>query len=306
MITLKQALELTGLSLSQVGEIANGLDKSTVSRISSKSYPNWQEKEREIIEALVASGKLSKADAALEILNFIEGQLRVNDNKFIITENTMALDALAKDLLEPTTTLNSSIGVVLGHAGYGKTTAIQHFCSVNDKAVYVLYCEGYSLQMLVREIVMAFRGTSNRTYDANIAALKEACAVYRKLLIIDEADRLPIKYLEALRNINEICQLPILLVGEQNLRSKMKSISRLESRIRTNPVEFKELSTLDVANFYQQAIGVEIQDAQVLSRLLYISHRDFRVMVNDAHKLVQVLNANNIHTVTKEILNAIK
>jgi DNA transposition AAA+ family ATPase len=305
MISVKKALELTGMSMSQMGTVI-GLSKSTISLIVNNKYGSDTDKEKEIIEKLVALGYLTKEDAALNETKNIDGPFRVKSNSFIITENTMKLDELAKDLLSVKTTLNSSIGVVYSHAGYGKSTAIQHFCALNSRAVYSLYMEGYSLTMMVKDIVNQLQGTPAHGLDKNIELIKESCFVYRKLLVVDEADRLPIKNIEMLRNINEKCRLPILLVGEHSLSGKMTSLPRLESRIRSKPLVFQPLSLQDIANFYNQSCGLDISNnKKVLKRILQLCHGDFRVMVNDAHQILAVMNANRLSEITMEVIHAI-
>lgn len=305
MINLKKALELTKMSTSQMATII-GLSKTTVSLIVNGKYTGDGNKESEIIKTLVDLGYLSNEQAKIEESKSIDGPFSVRKNSFIVTENTMKLDGLAKDLLSVNTTLNSSIGVVYGHAGYGKSTAIQHFCALNSRAVYSLYMEGYSLTMMIKDIVKQLQGTPARGLDNNIELIKEACFVYRKLLVIDEADRLPIKNIEMLRNINEKCKLPILLVGEHSLSRKMTSLPRLESRIRAKPLVFQPLSLQDISNFYAQSCAIDISDnKKVLKRILQLCHGDFRVMVNDAHQILNVMNANNLAEINMEVIHAI-
>jgi DNA transposition AAA+ family ATPase len=304
MINLKKALEIADMSMGKMGEVV-GVSKSMISLIVSNKY-SGEDKEKEIIEKLINLGYLTKENAAIEEKTIKQGFLRVNANIFIVTENTMKLDELSKDLLSPQMTLNSSIGVVYGHAGYGKSTAIQHFCALNSRAVYTLYMEGYSLPMMVRDIVNQLQGTPARGLDNNINLIRESCLVYRKLLVVDEADRLPIKNLEMLRNINEKCSLPVLLVGEHSLSSKMTSLPRLESRIRSKPLVFQPLSLQDISNFYQQACSIDITtNKKVLKRILQLCHGDFRVMVNDAHQILTVMNTNGISELNMAVIHAI-
>ncbi len=195
----------------------------------------------------------------------------------------VALNALGNDLLDPATTLNSSIGMVTGAAGYGKTTAIQHFAANNNQSVYVLYMEGYTLSMIIRKIALELTGSNRRTFDNNLSIIKEATSIYRKLIIIDEADRMPLRVIESLRNINEYCGAPLMLVGEESLASKMETIPRLKSRVRKPEIVFRPLTVVDVATYYQMAVGLDISSsASVCQTLLRWAGKDFRVLVNDA------------------------
>ncbi|WP_320130274.1 AAA family ATPase [uncultured Sphaerochaeta sp.] len=306
MISLKQAIEKSGLSMNKVADRL-GISASQVSLVSSHNYSAWEDREREIIEGMVANELLLKEDAELEIFAMPAGKLRVDPNKFIITQNVMAIDTLAKDLLDPATTLNASIGVVMGHAGYGKTTSIQHFCATNDRAIYTLFIEGYTLNMMMQSIVKEFRAIPGRSFSKNLESIRTATAVYRRLIVIDEADRLPLRYLESLRGLNEECGVPILLVGEHTLQSKMSSLPRLESRVRGTPVVFSSLSLFDVGSFWKIAVGISLDGQDQLKKMLLTRSRgDFRILVNDAHRIVSAMNASGKPTLTKEVLDALK
>ncbi|WP_319758131.1 AAA family ATPase [uncultured Sphaerochaeta sp.] len=307
MITLKRGIEKSGLSMNKVAD-SLGVSASQLSLVASHNYSGWQQREIELIESMVSHGLLRKEDADLEPSgNTSTGNFRVDPYRFITTQNVIAIDTLAKDLLDPTTTLNASIGVVMGHAGYGKTTAIQHFCSINERAIYVLYVEGYTLNMLMQQIVHEFNAVPNRTFAKNMETIKTATCVYRRLIVIDEADRLPIKYLESLRGLNEVCGVPIMLVGEHTLATKMTSLPRLESRVRSKPVIFSPLSPFDVGVFYKDAVGIDLGgDEKMKTLLLKRCRGDFRIMVNDAHRIVSAMNASGITELTKEVTLAVK
>lgn len=302
-MTLAEALDITGLTLQQAGDLVS-LGKSAVSRIKNHDYPNWQHIERAIIAKMAEANLFPDA---IEIERPEPGTLSVNPNAFISTQNVVALNSLADGLLDPRTTLNSSIGMVTGSAGLGKTTAIQRYAAMQDQAIYVLYMEGYTLSMLIRKIAYELTGFNRRTFDNNLAIIREATSIYRKLIIIDEADRMPIRIIESLRNINEYCGAPILLVGEESLASRLETIPRLKSRIRKPEIVFKPINVVDVATYYQIATGLDISGSpEVCQQLLRWAGRDFRTLVNDAQHIISTMNTNGLSELTEEVLNAYK
>ena len=306
MITLREAISASGQSLTAVAS-AIGVSAAQMSRVATHDYKDWEQKERELVEAMVRQGLLSKDDAMLEQTRRPTGQLFLDPAKFVVTANSMELDGVAKDLLDPATTLNASIGVVYGRAGYGKTTAIKHFCATNPKAIYILFVEGYTMNMMMKAIAREFGQVPCGTFDRNLDLIRQATAVYRRLICIDEADHMPLKVLETIRGINEVCGVPVLLVGEYGLQAKMGALPRLESRIRARPVEFTPLQLMDVVSYYQQAVGIDLSgDDKVAKALLKRSHGDFRLLANDAHQLVNIMNANGVRDITKEVLDALR
>lgn len=302
-MTLSEALEITKLSLQQAGDMV-GLGKSAVSRVKSHDYPNWENIEAAIIKKMSDGGLFPDS---IELEEVEEGTLRVNPSAFISTQNVIAFNSLASSLLDPTTTMNSSIGMVTGSAGFGKTTAIQQFVANNEQSVYVLYMEGYTLTMIIKKIAMELTGFNRRSFDNNLAIIKEATSMYRKLIIIDEADRMPIRVIESLRNINEYCGAPVMLAGEESLVSKMTAIPRLKSRIRKPEIVFKSLNVIDVATYYQMAVGIDISSSPaVCQTLLRWANKDFRTLVNDAQHIVAMLNSSGLSELTEEVLDAYK
>ncbi|AEC02058.1 AAA family ATPase [Parasphaerochaeta coccoides] len=301
-MTLAEALEISGMTLQQVGELLDPpLGKAAISRIKSHEYPNWDILEPQIVNKMGKIGVLGDFTGEEKQT----GILRVDPTAFIHTQNVLATDALVQDLLDPATTLNASIGMITGAAGYGKTSTVQHIGATVDQAHYVLYMEGYTLTALCKQIASTLMGFCQRTFEKNLALIKEATSIYRKVIILDEVDRMPIRYIEALRNINEYCGVPLLLVGEESLTAKMESLPRLKSRVRKPQISFKPLNTADVAMFYLEAVGLDIRDSlQVCKILLSRANRDFRVLVNDAQHLVKAMNASGYETLTEEVLDA--
>jgi len=300
-MTLRDALEMTGMSLTDAGDLV-GLGKSAVSRVQNQSYPKWEHWEKAILDKMASLGMLGEE---YQIEQLPKGTLKVNPVAFITTQNVQAVNSLASDLLNPSTTLNASIGMVTGSAGYGKTTAIQHLVANDDKAAYVLFMEGFSLTMLYKAIATELTGFCSRTFESNLAQIKEATRIFRRLIIIDEADRLPLKMIESLRTLNEYCGTPVMLVGEESLAGTMETLPRLKSRIRKPQIVFKPINTVDVATYYQEAVGLDISGSpKVCQMLLKWAGRDFRVLVNDAQHIVQVMNASGKTELTEEVVHA--
>lgn len=293
MSKLNSILERNKISQAEAARIA-GVDKSLICRVISGDYKGWEDKEDEIITALKNDGIQTQFESFK--------RYRVDHTTFITTENVKQFEDLAMDLLE-NPNLTSSIGVAKGTAGRGKTAAAKHFVSTNRDTIYVLYVDGYSHQMLAREIAYEMTGVKARSFSDNIAFITAATNKYRRLVVIDEADKMPGKHLEMLRSLNERCSLPLLLVGEETLYQRMAEEPRRLSRIRKPLVDFKRVSIYDIALFYEQAIGINLEQSRdALMLLLERSRGDFRLVVSDAMAICKVLNASGINTITREVI----
>lgn len=269
---------------------------STLSMVLSGNYANQAAKEAEMARILL------EIDLSEEEKGF---QPIVLKEQIIATKDFMDVYSLANGLLDPDSFLTASIGLVIGDAGMGKTTAVQRYAAEHSAAAYVLYM-GFNRNALFREIAEAIVGRSSaRSYYDNLQLIMGATRVYRKLIIIDEADRMPLSMLEDLRTLNENGRVPLLLVGEPKLAATVKKADRIESRIRKPRITFSPIDATTLATLYDECCGLRLSD-KVTKALVKMAHGDFRIAANDMQNIVRVMNVNQEKDLTMEVLNAYK
>ncbi len=290
---LKDFLQANGLSFNDVAKIVN-CNKSTISRIANKDYPNYQTKGEEIMEELKEKG-FAKTGSTLE-------KLKLNNEAVVHTKSLSAYKELADDLTDPESSLSSSLGMVIGTAERGKTFTSKWYCKQNPMAVYVLFIDGSSVTQMLRDICGALANTRPHSQGKCIAVIEQACRFNRRLVIIDEADKCPVKHLETLRGINERCNLPFLFVGEEGLKSKIDFVPRLHSRIRKPLVIFEPAREVEIATYYQTAAGLKL-DIPIVKELSKRAKGGFRTIANEARALTKIANASGIKTITSEMLD---
>lgn len=127
----------------------------------------------------------------------------------------------------------SGIGVCSGHSGYGKTVASQYVMNkLGAKYVEVrsFWTQKTFCEALLKELgVDRPKGTIARMMDEVIDIMGDDP---RRPLIIDEADKLVDKnMIELVRDIHETTGVPVVLVGEENLPTKLKAFERVDNRI---------------------------------------------------------------------------
>lgn len=227
--------------------------------------------------------------------------IEINPDVIIRTKDFNGVFQLCNGLLDPSSSLSSSIGLITGEAGRGKTTACKRFCAENSDAIYVLYM-GYSRAALFRAISDALLGRSVNSYYGCLDLILAATRLCRKLIIIDEADRIPIKLLEDLRTLNESGEVPILLVGEPVLASTVTRADRIESRIRKPKIAFEPLDYLTLMTLYHEAANIDL-DKKTAELLTKMCSRDFRIAANDMQAIVKFMNVNHLTTLTEKVVN---
>jgi len=289
-MSLRTILSANRLSNGAAARIL-GVDKSTVSKVCSQTYPNWEQKETDFIQALTEKGYTKT----------VPDQFDVDTDVLVATRSVDAFISLADDLADPEGSRCSSLGMVIGTAERGKTHTARWYVETHPDACYVLYIEGSTRVQFLRDICEALANVRPLTFGACLSLIHECCSQRQRLIIVDEADKLPVSFLELLRGINERCNVPILLTGEEGLKSKIDGVPRLRSRIRKPVVLYEQLNAVDVAVFYSSACGIEI-DRDIAEALVKRSKGAWRSLVNDALALARIGRASGIATVTPEMI----
>ena len=288
---LRQVIEANRLSMQEAAN-ALGVDKTQVVKVCNRTYPHWEEKEVEFIHHLQEAG----------YNNTIPQGININTDVLVMNQNVMNFQALADDLSDPNGSLSSSIGMAIGTAERGKSHSSHWYVQTNPNSAYVLYVDGSTKVQLLRDICDAIAHTRPYSFGHCLSTLEETCKYNRKLIIIDEADKLPVAHLEMLRGINERCNLPILLVGEEGLKTKTDRVPRLRSRIRQPVVLFERAASVDVIAYYHEAAGIDI-DRATAEKLVKHANGGFRSIVNDSIAISKMSKASGINTITENMLN---
>lgn len=219
---------------------------------------------------------------------------------FIATQNYQKMAAICEDLLGAS--LGVEMAAALGRAGRGKTTVAKRIYATNKHTVYVLYHEDWSYTELLREIAFRLCGTRPRFRQACFEMIQNEMATHRRIIMVDEADRMNLKCLNVLRNIHDVCNTPVLMIGEEDLRNKLNSERRLISRLR-NILPFESVSNADVVVFFKQALGQMIT-AEMAERLLKHSAGDFRNVLTAGVAIERMMKASGITAVTDRLVDA--
>lgn len=115
-----------------------------------------------------------------------------------------------------------NIGCIYGDAGVGKTMTVSEWAR-GQKEVLVLFAsrayksEKSFLKLLAKKIHAKTSGCIDDIFTSIVEQLQQE----ELTIIIDEAQRLPLNTLEDIRDLNELTQTAIILVGNENVYKKM-------------------------------------------------------------------------------------
>jgi DNA transposition AAA+ family ATPase len=220
---------------------------------------------------------------------------------FVETANFGRTRELCDELLGPA--LGVELGAVTGRAGRGKTTAASRIYAINPDTVYLVYQEAWSHTETLREIAFRLCGTRPRYRDRSFEMIQTEMGHRRRLIMVDEADRMSVKCLNVLRNLHDICRAPILLIGEEDLTGKLSREGRLTSRLRKT-ICFDPLVPADVKIWFKRSLGQDITPDQA-TRLCAHAGGDFRNILTVALTAERYMSVSGIAAITDRIVEEI-
>lgn len=190
-----------------------------------------------------------------------------------------------------------AIAMFTGDAGLGKSKAGEYLFIETD-GLLVRCCRadthGTLLQKLADELGLEGRQSKKIMQDFIVSEL----ASLGKPLFIDEADYLvnKIDVLEGIRDIYDMANVPIILIGYAQLPRKVKRLPQLVSRIAQH-VEFKPADMDDIITMSDSLLQHTHIEQSLLNDLLITSKGNFRRIHTGLTTIERFAKANNLASI---------
>lgn len=176
-----------------------------------------------------------------------------------------------------------------GPSGYGKSTAGTYATNEYDALhieVQPLWRSKQLLHCIAVELELRPARTASTLYEQIVDELQNR----PRILLIDEADRLMRDdMIEVARGLHEATQVPVILIGEEDLPVKLQRWERVHGRmldwVAVQPAELDDVNQL--AKIY--ARGIEVAD-DLKARLLDQSARSIRRVSINLAMVLEVAN----------------
>lgn len=193
-----------------------------------------------------------------------------------------------------------AMGLFSGKAGLGKTTAgAWLFAKADGVLVRCLRADtlGTFLERLAIDLGLE---TSCRRADMLNYIVREL-ALNSKAVFVDEADYLADKVpvLETLRDIYDLANVPIILIGYEQLPKKIKRLPQLLSRI-SQHVEFQPADENDIVTMSESLVEGCAIEKELLLELLAKSKGNFRRITVGLGYIEKFCQANDIKLIRAE------
>lgn len=285
---LNRWLESTKMS-QEAAASAMGISGAALSAWRKGKYAGDNAK----VEALV-SEFLSRQSAMVKETNAFK-----RDFDFV---ETSVYEAIRKGV--ELTEARGEIRPVLGRSGIGKTTALAHIREQKQSAIFVEVYKGIRKNRFLAKICKAAGLNSKGTFDDLFETIVEQLNGTGRLIIIDEAEHLPIDALDAVRRINDFTGCGIVLVGLPIFYKMLCRYPYIYNRT-AMPVRLDILTDRDAETMVETMLKSDIP-SQVWHKACGGIGRDLKMIVIESLRVAR-LNGVNTSDVSSmiDVINAV-
>lgn len=198
---------------------------------------------------------------------------------------------------------NRMMGMLIGDAGAGKTTALRDYARKHPASILVEADPGYTPRVFFEELCSRLNISAPNTTHAKFTQAVDKLKNSGRLLMIDEAEWLPTETLEYVRRIHDKAGIGIVLCGlprlERNVRGNREQFLQLSSRIQL-VIRLKNLTQKDVEAYLESRFEKYSKDCADV--LVEFSGRNCRIMANICKLSAETMAFNGISELSREVL----
>ncbi len=227
-------------------------------------------------------------------------------NETEIRETKSLKDALK--LAEIVLGSDNPVGEIVGPAGSGKTLAGRAIAA-KYKAARVACWEGMSRHQLLGQVAAGLEGAQMKAGPGQVDRLLTSRFTERHLLVVDEANKLNWRGLEALRYLADECGVAVLLIGTEIYDRQFTSartrelLVQLGSRIGAKRAATRHLDRAETyVHVFRPCFG-ESADKDLITAFWQGCRRgNYREASELAAECRRVMAANGMQTLTSAVL----
>ena len=192
------------------------------------------------------------------------------------------------------------MALVYGEPGLGKTQTINWWAFKNS-AILVRCTQLMSARWLLSEILEEMGEIYGYKISDCFKLVVRNLLVNPQIIIIDEVDYLTVdsRAVETLRDIHDKTNVPIVLVGMINAKSRLKKFNHLYDRL-SEIVKFEKFSKADIKTIVQELSEVEMTECAI--RYIYTNLNRFRQIVKVINKAEIIAKANGLNSIDEILI----
>ncbi|WP_299457770.1 AAA family ATPase [uncultured Rikenella sp.] len=201
---------------------------------------------------------------------------------------------------------------VLGISGIGKTTALKQIRDEKQTAIFVQVYKGIRKNRFLSKVCKAAGISDKGTFDDLFESLADQLSGTGRLIIIDEAEHLPIDALDAVRRINDFTGCGIVLVGLPVFYELLRRYPYIYNRT-AMPIRLDRLKKQDVSKMIDTMCPNEVP-AEVWHQACAGVGRDLKMIALESMRVASLNGVEMtdtgamiriINQVTKELGRAV-
>lgn len=211
---------------------------------------------------------------------------------FLITKDVKSINAVIEWSIE-----DRDLGVIIGDAGTGKSRAVREFALKHPEAVLIEATISTNARALFRMLCLKFGLTTSKDIDGMIRDVASELKKVQKPIIIDEAEHLPYRALEAVRRLYDFSGSPVVLVGTKKLLNNLTGAKK-------SSLEYAQLSSRVGSKWFLEGLTYVNQDRQRINRDLSEVCKLFGVVNLELISLIERLTRGNFRKTEKLLKRA--
>jgi hypothetical protein len=166
------------------------------------------------------------------------------------------------DALEKRAAPEACIMVVTSEPGYGKTRTLHWYSTQSPDAIYLRAKSGYTRHWFLAELLKELNGVpSNKNEDMFRECIKRMQG-RNYTVILDESEHAVAdsQVLEAVRDLADLLETPVVLVGMEAIQARIARHPQISSRVAA-VVQFQAASLDDISQVAKELIeGLTLQE----------------------------------------------
>ena len=192
------------------------------------------------------------------------------------------------------------MALVYGEPGLGKTQTINWWAFKNN-AILVRCTQLMSARWLLSEILEEMGEIYGYKISDCFKLVVRNLLVNPQIIIIDEVDYLTVdsRTVETLRDIHDKTNVPIVLVGMINAKSRLKKFNHLYDRL-SEILKFEKFSKTDIKTIVQELSEVQMTECAI--RYIYTNLNRFRQIVKVINKAEIIAKANGLNSIDEILI----
>lgn len=137
--------------------------------------------------------------------------------------------------------------LVTSEPGYGKTETLRYYATQNANAIYLRAKSGWRRHWFYSDLLAELEFAPGRTTEEMAKQALARIAGQDHVLIIDEVEHALVgsEVIEAIRDVADLTEIPIVLVGMDGVKARLAKHPQIASRV-ARVIPFQAASTADV------------------------------------------------------------